>query len=211
MKNLWLLSTLLLTLLLSVILLSWCHCNVNVNNCTSDDQTNEAKAICLENKWTYSRVTSPDEEHWECMFPSWVWCRDDMIINWECDWEADLSNIDTAEERQTWCENNVDEWMQDMMEWVVYYWIEWDWDEEEMKDEEWNLTMIVRNFYAKYDKDWQHWKLPWRCEANFVDGSNWTTYGEEFMVEDDYNQFLEMIKSSWEQPQRINDYPEEVE
>ena len=52
--------------------------------------------------------------------------------------------------------------------------------------------------------------MPWRCEANFVDGSNWTTYGEEFLVEnEDYNQFLEDIKSSWEQPQGKNDYHEE--
>ena len=209
MKNFWLLST----LLVGSLLLVGCNnnCNCEVSQCNEwETQINEAKTICLENKWTYLWATSPDEEHWECMFPSWVWCQDDMILNWECDWEADLSNIDTAEERQIWCENNVDWWMQDMMEWAVYYWIEWDWDEEEIKDEGWNLIMITRNFYAKYDRNWQHWKLPWRCEANFIDGSNWTTYGQEFLVEDDYNQFLEDIKSSWEQPQRINDYPEKV-
>ena len=70
------------------------------------------------------------------------------------------------------------------------YRIEWNGDEEEIKDEDWNLVMIARNFYAKYDKDCQRWKLPWRCEANFVDGSNWTTYGEESL---DYNQFLQDI------------------
>ena len=70
--------------------------------------------------------------------------------------------------------------------------------------------MIVRNFYAKYEKDWKTWKLPWRCEANIVDWSNWVTYGQEFLVEnEDYNQFLEDIKSSWEQPQGKNDYHEE--
>ena len=195
MRKIWLLTT----LLIGSLLLAGCICNVN-NDCTcGHPEKEEAKAICLENKWTYLWSTSPTEEHWECIFPSWVWCRDDMIINWECDWEADLSEIDTPEERQTWCENNVKQWIQDMIEWAVYYWIQWDGDEEEIKDEEWNLTMIVRNFYAKYDKDYQFWKLPWRCEANFIDGSNWTTYGEEFMVEDDYIQSSEVIKSNWEE------------
>lgn len=34
---------------------------------------------------------------------------------------------------------------------------------------------------------------------------------ESFVDKDDYNEFLEAIKSSWEQPQRINDYPEKAE
>ena len=192
---------------LAAILTAW---TLILSGCCNNDTHSKAKQFCLDNWGTYSVVTSAEEEYWECMFPSWIWCQDEMIINWECNREADLSNIDTAEERQTWCENNVDGRMQDMMEWAVYFGIEWDGDEEEIRDEEWNLTMITRDFYAKYDRDWQHWKLPWRCEANFIDGSNWTTYGQEFLVEDDYNQFLEDIKSSWEQPQRINDYPEEV-
>ena len=210
MKKIWILTT----LLVGSLLLTGCNsnCNCDVPQCENwEDQRNEAKEFCLSKWWTHLWATSPIEEHWECMFPSWIGCRDDMILDWKCNWEPDLSNIDAAEERQIWCENNVDWWMQDMMEWAVYYGIEWDGDEEEIKDEEWNLVMITRNFYAKYDKDWQHWKLPWRCEANFVDGSNWTTYGEEFLVEnEDYNQFLEDIKSSWEQPQGKNDYHEEV-
>ena len=181
MKKLWLLST----LLVAGLLLTGCNtnCNCDVPQCENwETQTNEAKAICLENKWTYLWATSPVEEHWECMFPSWVGCQDDMILDWECNWEPDLSEIDTAEERQIWCENNVDWWMQEMMEWAIYYGIEWDWDEEEI-EEDWKLVMIARNFYAKYDKDWHHWKLPWRCEANFVDGSNWVTYDQEFIDE----------------------------
>ena len=161
-----------------------CDCNCPTCNSINTETSNEAKTICLENKWTYLWATSPIEEHWECMFPSWVGCRDDMILNWECNWQPDTSEIDTAQERQTLCENNVDWWMQDMMEWAIYFGIEWDGDEEEIKDEDWNLVMITRNFYAKYDKDWNHWKLPWRCEANFVDGSNWTTYGQEFINEE---------------------------
>ena len=182
MKKIWLLTT----LLIGSLLLTGCNsnCNCDVPQCVNwKTQTNEAKEFCLSKWWTYLWATSPVEEHWECMFPSWVWCRDDMILNWECNWEPDISDIDTAEERQIWCENNVDWWMQDMMEWAVYYGIEWNGDEEEIKDEEWNLVMITRSFYAKYDKDWQHWKLPWRCEANFVDGSNWVTYDQEFIDE----------------------------
>ena len=182
MKKLWL----LVTLLVGSLLLTGCNsnCNCDIPQCNEwEIQTNEAKSICLENKWTYSRVTSPDEEYWECMFPSWIGCRDDMVLNWECGWEANISGIDTAEERQTLCENNVDWWMQEMMEWAVYFWVEWDGDEVEVKDEEWNLTIITRNFYAKYDKDWQHWRLPWTCEANFVEGSLRTTYNQEFLDE----------------------------
>ena len=181
MKKIWLLST----LLVGSLLLTGCNCSNNVNNDRSCENPSkeEAKAICLENKWTYSRVTSSDEEYWECMFPSWIWCQDDMVLNWECDWEADTTDIDTAEERQTWCENSVDWWMQDMMEWAVYFGVEREGDEVEVLDEEWNLTMITRNFYAKYDKDWQHWKLPWTCEANFVDGSLWVSFNQEFIDE----------------------------
>ena len=43
--------------------------------------------------------------------------------------------------------------------------------------------------------------------------SNWDVYDfyrNGYESEDDYNQFLEMIKSSWEQPQGKNNYPEEV-
>ena len=183
MKKLWILSI----AWLATLTLAGCNYNVNVtnNDCASLNPSNEeSKSFCMDKKWTYSWITEPDwTEHWECMFPSWVGCWDDMIVNWECPWKADTSDIDTAEERQTWCENNVDWWMQDMMQWAIYYGIEWDGNEEEIKDEEWNLTMIVRNFYAKYDRDWKHWKLPWRCEANFVDWSNWTSYGQEFMDE----------------------------
>ena len=42
--------------------------------------------------------------------------------------------------------------------------------------------------------------------------SNWDVYDfyrNGYESEDDYNQFLEMIKSSWEQPQGKNNYPEE--
>jgi len=178
MKNLWLLST----LLLSVILLSWCHCNVNVNNCTSDDQTNEAKAICLENKWTYSRVTSPDEEHWECMFPSWIWCRDEMILEWECNWKANVDDIDTEEERFAQCEENVTSRLQDMAPETILNNVEY-WEEQEERDEGWELTIINREFKAYYTKDWQNWILDWVCEANFVQWGMGTLFNQEYMEE----------------------------
>lgn len=185
MKKLWILAI----AWLATLALAGCNCNKYYCNCPQcspicEGKLNESAQFCLDNWWTYSQVTAPDEKYGECIFPSGIGCRDDMILNWECNWKADISDIDTAQERQIWCENSVDWWMQDMMEWAVYFGIEWDGDEEEIKDEEWNLVMITRDFHAKYDKDWKHWKLPWRCEANFVDGSNWASYGQEFINEE---------------------------
>ena len=180
MKNFWLLTT----LWLMTLALAGCNSNCNCENTQDEDAVlNQRIEYCNEHWWTHSLIHSPTAVYGECAFPSGVTCEDTILWTDECNFEPDISEIDTAEERQTWCENNVDWWMQDMMQWAVYYGVEWDGDEEEIKDEEWNLTMIVRNFYAKYDRDWKHWKLPWRCEANFVDWSNWTSYGQEFIDE----------------------------
>lgn len=179
MKNFWLLTTLWLVTLA----LAGCNSNCNCENAQDEDAVlNQRIEYCNEHWWTHSLIHSPTAVYGECAFPSGVTCEDTILWTDECNFEPDISEIDTAEERQTWCENNVDWWMQDMMEWATYYGIEWDGDEEEI-EEDWKLVMITRNFYAKYDKDWKHWKLPWRCEANFVDWSNWTTYGQEFIDE----------------------------
>ena len=108
MKKIWLLTTLLIGSLLLTGCNSNSNCNCDVSQCENwEEQRNEAKEFCLSKWWTHLWATSPVEEHWECMFPSWIGCRDDMILDWKCNWEPDLSNIDTAEERQIWCENNI--------------------------------------------------------------------------------------------------------
>ena len=180
MKKFWLLTT----LLTAWVILSWCNCNCDVSNdCNSlKEESNEAKKICLENKWTYSRITAPDEEHGECMFPSWIGCRDEMIIGWECNRKADTQDIDTEEERFEKCKENVTEWIPDMVEWAVLNDVEY-WDEEEVLDEDWNLSIINRKFKAKYTRDWQKWALDWVCEANFVQWGMWATYEEEYLDE----------------------------
>jgi len=177
MKN----FSLLVTLLVAWVLLTGCNnkCNCNVPACGNGETVNEAKAICVENKWTYSWVTEPDWEHWECMFPSWIGCRDDMILQWECNWEPDTSDIDTEEERFEKCKENVSEWFEDMVEWAELNDVEY-WEEQEVKDEEWNLSMITRDFKAKYTKDWENWILDWECEADFVRWGLWSTYHEEY-------------------------------
>ena len=80
------LLSLTVLLLVWTFLLSWC-CNKNDHN--------EAKQICLGNWWTYSIVTSPDEEYGECSFPSWVGCRDEILFTEECNFTPDVSSIDT--------------------------------------------------------------------------------------------------------------------
>ena len=181
MKKIWLLST----LLLGSLLLAGCNsnCNCDVPQCDEwEPQTNEAKVICLENKWTYSRVTSPDEEYWECMFPSWIWCRDDMILAWECNWKADTSDIDTEEERFEKCQESVTGWFADIMEDAEIDDIEYA-EEKEVKDEEWNLSAITRDFKAKFTRDWEKWIIDWYCEANFVSWGMWSTYDQEYKDE----------------------------
>lgn len=179
MKKIWLFTT----LLFGSLLLVWCNCNCNVSNdCASSElETNEAKKICLENKWTYSRVTESDGEHGECMFPSGIGCRDEMVLGWECNWKANVDDIDTEEERFAQCKENVTGWFPDMMEGAVLNDVEY-WDEEEIIDEDWNLSMINREFKAKYTRDWQNWILDWVCEANFVQWGMWTTFNQEHMV-----------------------------
>lgn len=175
---------LLTTLLTAWVLLSWCNCNCDVSNdCNSlKEESNEAKKICLENKWTYSRITAPDEEHGECMFPSWIGCRDEMIIEWECNRKADTQDIDTEEERFEKCKENVTGWFADMVENSVLNNVEYA-EEQEQKDDEWNLSMITRDFKAYYTKDWENWILSWTCEADFVRWGLWTTYHEEYKEE----------------------------
>ena len=174
--------SLLAALLTAWVLLTGCNnnCNCDVPKCEDSDIINEAKKICLENKWTYSWITEPDWEHWECMFPSWIWCRDDMILQWECNWKADTSDIDTEEERSEKCEESVSGWVEDMMEYDELKDIEY-WEEQEVKDEEWNLSMITREFKVKYTKDWENWILDWVCEADFIRWGMWSTYHEEYM------------------------------
>lgn len=165
---------LLVAVSISTLSLAGCNCNINVaNNC---DTSSETKQFCLEKGWTYSRVTSPDEEYWECMFPSGVGCRDDYVQSGECEFEADTSSIDTEEKRLTECKKNVQWRMEEMVDWAENISTEW-----ENEIEGWD--MITRNWVISYTKDWNNWKMKVECEANFVDWSLWVSYSDEEIVE----------------------------
>ena len=101
------------------LVLSWC-CN---------DTHKAAKDFCLSNSWTYNLVTSVDEEYGECFFPSGVGCRDELVLSWDCQYEPDLSSIDTEEKRLSGCNKNAKGWVEDFENGEDIT-IEW-WDESE--------------------------------------------------------------------------------
>lgn len=180
MKKIWHLTM----LLICGLLLTGCNCRCDVakeNHVSLDSQSSEAKKICLENKWTYSRVTSPDEEYWECMFQSWIWCRDEYVVNWECQRKANVDDIDTKEERFAQCQENVTSWFHDMIWDVAPDDVEYA-DEQEIKDENWEITIINLPFKIYYTKDWQNRIIDWVCEANFVQWGMWTTFSQEYLA-----------------------------
>ena len=149
------------------LVLSWCCCK---------DAHKEAKDFCLSNTWTYSLVTSVDEEYGECSFPSGVGCRDELILSWECDFMPDLSNIDTEEKRFAGCEKSATGWIEDMEDWKNIS-IIWD-------DETEGGASFVRNWVAKYHKDTSIWSVDIECVADFVDWSLGTSFGDPVVVED---------------------------
>jgi len=179
MKKAWL----LVALLLGSLALAGCGCKCDTPTNENNNLTSVAQ-FCLDNWWTYSRVTSPDEEYGECVFPSWVGCRDELILANECDFQPYLEDIDTEEERRLWCEENAQWWVEDMIPWAELLRIDWDeeWEQETL-DEAGNITIIHRDFNIKYNHDWHLWSLPWVCEANFIDWSLWVSYGQEFIYE----------------------------
>ena len=155
------LFSLTVLLLVWTFLLSWC-CNKNDHS--------EAKQFCLGNWWTYSVVTSSDEEYGECLFPSWVGCRDEILFTEECNFTPDISSIDTEKKRLAGCEDNVNDWVKDFENWENIS-IEW-WDESE------SWASYTRNWVAHYIKDWANRKINAECVADFVDWSISVTYGE---------------------------------
>lgn len=130
----------------------------------------DAKQFCLDNWWTYSVVTSQDEEYGECSFPSWVGCRDEILLTDECNFIADTTNIDTEEKRLAGCEESAKGWIKDFENWenVNILW----------EDESEAGASFVRNWVIHYTKDWSNWKIDVECVADFVDWSISTSYGD---------------------------------
>ena len=148
---------------LSLVALVWCNCNCD---------REEAAKFCLDNWWTYSHVISQDEEYWECFFPSWIGCRDDILWTEECQFEPNLDSIDTEEKRLAGCEENVQWWMTDMVSWAENSVVEWG-------DESEGWASFVRNWVVRYSREWSNYKMDVECVADFVDGSISVSYSEE--------------------------------
>ena len=162
MRKLWLLAI----MGLATFTLVGCNCNVDVNNTSK-----EAKDFCLNKGGTYSRITSPDEEYGECVFPSGIGCRDEYVLNGECEYEADTSDIDTEEKRLAGCEENAQWWVKDFVEWTEDVSVEW-WEESE------GWASFVRDGVITYTKDGVEQKIKAECIADFVDGSIGVHYDE---------------------------------
>ena len=86
----------------------------------------------------------------------------------------------------------------------------------------WNILTVEEMSQTEMACEWENWEWLMNAESEFnlndarvtlsednltISTSRWAQY--QFQISDDYNQFLEAIKSS-SQPQRINDYPEEL-
>lgn len=179
---------LLITTLLGSVVLTGCWYNMNIecdcmDNLDGDAVLNEYTQYCLDNGWTYSLIHSQTDVYWECAFPSWITCGDDILWTDECNFEPNLENIDTQEKRIAGCEQNAKEWVIDFIDDAEYIWVEWSDNIDESTDTDWNVDLITRQFNLRYSKDWKEWILPWECEANFQDWSLWTSYWEEYEAE----------------------------
>ena len=167
MKKFWL----FITLCLVIVTLAGCNCKQESTE-NEDKLSNEKSQFCLENGWTYSYVISPEEEYWECMFPSGIWCRDEILWTDDCVFLPDLSNIDTEEKRLAGCEENAQGWMTDFVKDAENVSIQW-WEESE------GGASFVRNWVIKYTKDGTNYIMGAECVADFVDGSIGVSYGDE--------------------------------
>ena len=82
----------------------------------------------------------------------------------------------------------------------------------------WNILNVEEMSQTEMACEWENWEWLMNAESEFnlndarvtlsednltISTSRWAQY--QFQISDDYNQFLEAIKSSWEQPQGKND------
>ena len=161
------------------LLLAWCCFN-------PVDSHKDAKDFCFAHSGTYSVVYSTTEpEYGECLFPSGVGCRDELVLSWECQYEPDLSSIDTEEKRLSGCNENAKGWVKDFENGEDIN-IEW-WDESE------GWASFVRQWVAYYVKDWDNYKISVECVADFVDWSLWTTYWDPELVSEGTGAIIEKV------------------
>jgi hypothetical protein len=161
MKKFWLFTA----LLVGGILLAGCCC-----------QNKEARDFCFDKQWTYSWIQESDgSARWECRFPSGRSCWDDEIVKGTCDWDVDISNIDSEEKRLSGCNENALSWAEQYIEWAEDISAKW-WEE----DEGW--ASLVRNGIISYTKGSGAYSMTVECVADFVDWSLFTEFGEETLL-----------------------------
>jgi len=179
MKKTWLLIT---TLCLCALTLTWCNSNCNCENEEKevDVRLQQAMDFCLEHWGTHSLVHSQTAVYGECTFPSGVGCEDDMVLNGECNYEADTSSIDTEEKRLAGCEESAQWWIKDYVEWAENVTIKWGEESE-------GWASFVRNGVITYRKNRIWYAISAECVADFVDWSLWVTYGDE-VAEDEFRE-----------------------
>lgn len=172
MKKSWLL---LVALWLGTLILAGCNCNCEKGESEVDARLQQAMDYCLEHWGTHSLIHSQTAVYGECMFPSGIGCEDDMVLSGECDYTPNTESIDTEEERLAGCEENVQWWMRDMVEWAENVTVEW-WEESE------GGASFVRGGEIRYTQDWEEKVTRVECVADFVDGSLGVSYydGETF-------------------------------
>ena len=195
MKKSWLL---LVALLLGALTLAWCNCNCKNGESEVDARLQQAMDYCLEHWGTHSLIHSQTAVYGECMFPSGIGCEDDMVLNGECDYTPNTENIDTEEERLAGCEESVQWWMRDMVEWAENVTVKWG-------DESEGGASLVRNWVITYRKDRIWYAISVECVADFVDGSISVTYGDE-IAEDEFRE--ENVEESAEEV--VDEVVEEV-
>ena len=166
MKKIWFLA-----IWLAILTLAGCNCNCN-KSANEDEALNQATQYCIDNWWTHSLIHSQTAVYGECSFPSGVICEDTILWTDECNFSPNLDNIDTEEKRLAGCEENVQWWMTDFVQWAENVSIEW-WEESE------GWASFVRNWVITYTKDGSDWEMDAECVADFVDWSIWVTYNDE--------------------------------
>ena len=172
MKKFWLFAT----LWLATLALAGCNCNCDENTQDEDAVLNQRIEYCNEHWGTHSLIHSPTAVYGECAFPSGVTCEDTILWTDECNFEPNLENIDTEEERLAGCTENVEWWMVDMVDWAEDVDIQWGEESE-------GWASFVRNWVVEYTKDWTDYEMSIECVADFVDGSLSVSYGDEISLD----------------------------
>ena len=183
--------------------LAWCgsKCECDNENAVDEDAAlNEATQNCLDKWWTHSLIHSQTAVYGECAFPSWVTCEDRELAEWKCQYEVDLSNIDTEIKRIKGCEEAAINYIKDVEDGEI---ISIDWRAESEGG-----ASFVRDWVVKYSKWWDNRKINIECVADFVDWS--ISVSEASYDQPDVDEFVEEdIEDDIEDEEDIEDETEE--